>query len=125
MRRAVDHDPTGSRFLLAGSAGIPLGVRIHSGAGRIVRITMRPLAFSERQLEEHTISLRAILARDRPEISGSTTLGVSAYTDEILRSGFPGIRHLPERARNLQLDSYLARIVDRELPENGVEVRRA
>lgn len=40
------------------------------------------------------------------------------------RPGFPGIRDLPEQARNLQLDSYLSRIVERELPENGVVVRR-
>ena len=36
VRRAVDDDPTGGRFLLAGSAGVAPGVRIHSGAGRIV-----------------------------------------------------------------------------------------
>ncbi|MDO5068243.1 MAG: DUF4143 domain-containing protein [Propionibacteriaceae bacterium] len=47
-----------------------------------------------------------------------------SYVDEILASGFPGIRPLPERARTVQLDSYIARIMDRELPENGMEVRR-
>ena len=31
---------------------------------------------------------------------------------------------LPERARQFQLDSYVARIVERELPENGVTIRR-
>jgi len=49
---------------------------------------------------------------------------VPAYADEILRSGFPGIRDLPARARQLQLDSYVTRIVERELPENGLSVRR-
>ncbi len=47
VRRAVDDDPTGGRFLLAGSAGVAPGVRVHSGAGRIVSLTMRPLTFSE------------------------------------------------------------------------------
>jgi uncharacterized protein len=124
VRRAVDDDPTGGRFLLAGSAGVAPGVRIHSGAGRIVSMAMRPMAFSERDAYEPTVSLQALLNGESEKISGTSDMDVSAYTDEILRSGFPGIRDLPERARQLQLDSYVARIVERELPENGVSVRR-
>ena len=124
VRRAVDDDSTGGRFLLAGSAGVAPGVRIHSGAGRIVSMAMRPMSFSERGLDAPTVSLRALLAGKAREIGGSSEVDVPAYTDEILRSGFPGIRDLPERARQLQLDSYVARIVERELPENGVNVRR-
>jgi predicted AAA+ superfamily ATPase len=124
VRRAVDDDSTGGRFLLAGSAGVAPGVRIHSGAGRIVSMAMRPMCFSERGVETPTVSLRALLAGEAREIGGSSGVDVPAYTEEILRSGFPGIRDLPERARQIQLDSYVARIVERELPENGVEVRR-
>lgn len=42
VRRAVDDDPTGGRFLLAGSAGLGPGIRVHSGAGRIISLLMRP-----------------------------------------------------------------------------------
>jgi predicted AAA+ superfamily ATPase len=92
VRMAVDEQPTGGgRFLLAGSAGLAPGVRVHSGAGRIVRLTMRPMAFSERGLQEPTVSLRAVHAGGA-RIAGSSTLGVRDYVDEILRSGFPGIR---------------------------------
>jgi uncharacterized protein len=124
VRRAVDDDPTGGRFLLAGSAGVAPGVRIHSGAGRIVSMAMRPMAFSERNVHDPTVSLRAVLDGESQEIGGTSDMDVPAYADEILRSGFPGIRDLPTRARQLQLDSYVARIVERELPENGVSVRR-
>lgn len=124
VRRAVDDDPTGSRFLLAGSADVAPGVRIHSGAGRIVSLTMRPLAFSERALAEPSVSLRGMLDGTQPAITGTSPIDLPTYTDEILRSGFPGIRDLPERARQVQLDSYLTRIVDRELPDSGVSVRR-
>ena len=99
-------------------------MRIHSGAGRIVRMLMRPLAFSERGLADPTVSLTALLRGERPDTSGSSPVDLVTYTDEILRSGLPGVRDLPERARRLQLDSYVARIVERELPENGVAVRR-
>lgn len=37
--------------------------------------------------------------------------------------GSPGIRDLPDRAHGLQLDSYLERTVDRDLPANGMTVR--
>ncbi|MGH9091450.1 MAG: ATP-binding protein [Acidimicrobiales bacterium] len=124
VRTAVDDDATGGRFLLAGSAGVAPGVRIHSGAGRIVSLELRPLSFCERDLLEPTVSLRALLAGDQPDIQGRSPVGLSTYTDEILGSGFPGIRTLPGRARNAQLDSYIARIVERELPESGVTVRR-
>jgi predicted AAA+ superfamily ATPase len=87
-------------------------------------MAMRPMSFSERGVDAPTVSLRALLAGESREIGGSSEVDVPAYTDEILRSGFPGIRDLPERARRLQLDSYVARIVERELPENGVNVRR-
>ena len=43
---------------------------------------------------------------------------------EILASGLPGIRRLSGRARRLQLDGYLDRVVDREIPdETGVAIR--
>lgn len=124
VRHAVDDDGTGGRFLLTGSAGPAPGARIHSGAGRIVSLPMRPLAMSERGLGEPTVSLRALLAGARGNVEGATDVDLATYTDEILRSGFPGIRDLPQRARQVQLDSYVTRIVDRELPENGVAVRR-
>lgn len=124
VRRAVDDDSRGGRFLLAGSAGVDPGVRLHSGAGRIVSLRMRPLAFSERGIAEPSVSLASLLSDGEHAIAGRTGITLADYTAEILRSGFPGIRDLPERARQLQLDSYLTRIVERELPESGATVRR-
>jgi len=124
VRVAVDDNSAGGQFLLAGSAGIAPGVRIHSGAGRIVSITMRPLSIAERGIAKPTVSLGELLSGGRPKIGGRSPVDLSTYTDEILRSGFPGIRGLPAKALQLQIDSYIARIVEKELPENGVVVRR-
>ncbi|MGH3501417.1 MAG: hypothetical protein ACRDQA_11100 [Nocardioidaceae bacterium] len=41
VRKAVDDDARGGQFLLAGSAGVAPGVRIHSGADRIVSLALR------------------------------------------------------------------------------------
>ena len=51
--------------------------------------------------------------------------GLTSYVEEILRSGFPGIRDLAPWARALQLDSYVSRIVDHELAENGISINLA
>lgn len=124
VRRAVDDNPGGTQFLLAGSAQVAPGTRIHSGAGRIVRMVMRPLAISERGLVRPTVSLAELLTAVRPEIGGASQLTLADYADEIVRSGFPGIRDRPERERSMQLNSYVDRIVDRELTDNGMAVRR-
>jgi predicted AAA+ superfamily ATPase len=124
VRQAVDDDPrAGGRFLLAGSASVAPGVRIHSGAGRIVSLLLRPMALSERGIETPTVSLRALLTGGAA-IAGQTSLNTRDYVDEILRSGFPGIRDLPPAARTRQLDGYLTRIVQHDMPENGIRVRR-
>lgn len=122
VRRAVDAGADPGRFLLTGSAS-PAGVETHSGAGRIVSVRMRPLALSERGVEQPTVSLRELLNGGRPPVRGRTDLRLGDYVQEILRSGFPGIRALSGRPLRAQLDSYLDRIVDRDFPELGHSLR--
>ncbi len=123
VRRAVDRDATPNRFLLAGSA-VPTAPPTHSGAGRIVSVRLRPLALSERGLTDAPVSLADLLGGSRPPVSGKTAMGLREYAHEIVRSGFPGLRHLSGRALRAQLDGYLARIVDRDFVEQGYAVRR-
>ncbi|MGE5335887.1 MAG: ATP-binding protein [Nitrososphaerota archaeon] len=122
VRRAVDAGADPGSYLLTGSVS-PAEVETHSGAGRIVSIRMRPLALSERGLETSSVSLSALLAGERPPIEGRTDLRVDDYVREILRSGFPGMRHLSGRPLRAQLDGYLDRIVDRDFPELGHPIR--
>jgi uncharacterized protein len=122
VRRAVDAGADPGRFLLTGSAS-PAEVETHSGAGRIVSVRMRPLALSERGVEQPSVSLRELLAGGRPPVEGSTDLRVNDYVREILHSGFPGMRHLSGRPLRAQLDGYLDRIVDRDFPELGHPIR--
>ena len=122
VRRAVDSGAAPGSFFLTGSAGAePTGT--HSGSGRILRLRMRPLSLAERGIETPTVSLAALLEGNRPEIIGETEIGLKDYVREILSSGFPAIRELSERARRAQLDGYLARVVDRDFPELGHQIR--
>lgn len=124
VRRAVDADPTPGRFLLTGSAS-PSGAGSHSGAGRIVILRMRPMSLAERLPGIATVSLARLLGGGEPSLEGRTDYRLEDYVDEILRSGFPGIRELPERAREAQLAGYVTRIVDRDFPELGRPIRDA
>lgn len=48
VRHPVAPDPTGGRFLLAGSATPAQGATAHSGAGRVGRLRLRPMTLTER-----------------------------------------------------------------------------
>lgn len=121
VRRAVDAGARPGQFLLTGSASLHDPGR-HSGAGRILRLRMRPLTLAERGYEP-TVSLASLLRGDRAPVDGSSPVDLSGYTREIVVSGFPGVRHLPDRARRSQLDSYVERVVDRDIRELGTQVR--
>jgi hypothetical protein len=123
VRRAVDAGAPAGQFLLTGSAS-PKDTGTHSGGGRIVSLRMRPLSLAERVPDTATVSLAELMAGQRPPIRGQSPLKLGEYTDEILRSGFPGMRELEGRALRTQLDSYLQRVVDRDFEELGHPVRK-
>jgi predicted AAA+ superfamily ATPase len=119
VKRAVDADPTGGRFLLTGSALTE--VTTHSGAGRITPLRMWPLSFHER-LGDGTVSLADLVA-GIDSVSGFSTLTLADYAEEITKSGFPALRGLGERARNAALDGYLDQVVTKDFASLGRQVR--
>jgi predicted AAA+ superfamily ATPase len=122
VRRAVDEGAEEGRFLLTGSAS-PDGSGTHSGAARIPTVRMRPLSWVERFGVSGSVSLAELLSGKKPDLQGETSVALEDYTDEILASGFPGLRRYAGRALGAQMDGYLARVVDRDFPELGRKVR--
>jgi len=123
VRRAVDDGAGPGSFLLTGSAS-PSDPPTHSGAGRILRVRLRPMTLAERGVGVASVSLGDLLLGGRPAITGRTDVALQRYVNEILTSGFPGIRGLPGRLQRAQLDGYLERIVDRDFEDLGHQVRR-
>ena len=118
VRRAVDADPVGGRFLLTGPAS-PLNPPTHTGAGRIVSLRMRPMALAERGVGVPTVSLAALLDGSRPTLDGETDAGLDEYAYEIVASGFPGLRGIADRAVRAQLDGYIERVIDHDFRDLG------
>jgi predicted AAA+ superfamily ATPase len=120
VRREVDANPAPARFLLTGSA-TPAGPPTHTGAGRIVPIRMRPMTLAERGIPT-SVSLTALLT-GTAQITGDTEVDLRDYVAEILSGGFPALRGLSGQVLRAQLDGYLARVIDRDFPEQGLTVR--
>lgn len=123
VRRAVDDGAAAGSFLLTGSA-TPTNLPVHSGAGRIVRMRLRPMTLLERGDVSPTVSLAELLEGKRPKVEGRTEMDLEGYVDEILASGLPGIRGLPRRLRVAQLDGYVDHIIDRDFEELDYNVRK-
>jgi predicted AAA+ superfamily ATPase len=123
VRRAVDDGAEAGRFLLTGSAA-PIGTPVHSGAGRIVRLRVRPLSLAERNLTPPTVSLRDLLTGDRPPIAGAHDVPLPQLLESLLASGYPAIATAAPRSRRALLDGYLNQIVEREFAQLGYPVRR-
>jgi hypothetical protein len=122
IRRAVDDDPGPGQYLLTGSA-TPTLQPTHSGAGRIVTLRMRPMTLLERGVGSPIVSLSSLLSGRRSPITGDTGVSLEDYANEIVASGFPGLRSLTGRARRAQLDGYITRIVERDFEDLGHRIR--
>lgn len=124
VRTAVDEERVPGRFILTGSASPARDAKIHSGAGHILPISMRPLSLYERKLCQPTVSFAELLQGSQPQISGSSPLRPKDYIKEIVASGFPGIRQSPPENRQQQLEAYIDLAVERDLPKLGYTVRK-
>lgn len=124
VRRQVDAGAPAGRFILTGSATPVNAAGTHSGAGRILSLRMRPMGLHERGLTAPSVSLSSMLNGEATSIEGHTPFSVRDYAEAISNSGFPGIMNTSARMRRRLLDAYLQRIIDRDLPELGYQVRR-
>jgi predicted AAA+ superfamily ATPase len=82
------------------------------------------MTLSERGIASPTVSLGELLSGRRLPLDGVAEVRLADYAHEIVASGFPGLRSLGARALKFQLDSYLRNAVDRDVPGQGLAVRK-
>lgn len=104
VRYAVDQRGEKGQFILTGSSTPNRKGILHSGAGRIAMIRMRPMSLYESSSSSGKISLHNLLGNPiSTEITGEINL--SGLIDFILRGGWPG---------NIGTDSKLAYLVPQQ-----------
>ncbi len=88
IRRAVDDRGAPGQFILTGSANPADDITRHSGAGRLVRLRMRPMSLYETGHSIGTVSLSGALEGEGVR-SPSPKLSFTALVDRIVTGGWP------------------------------------
>lgn len=123
VRAAVDTEPD-ARFLLAGSA-LPADDRTrHTGAGRFVRIRMRPMALAESGHSTGEVSLATLFDEPGRPLAGESPLTVEDLVEALVRGGWPGLRGLPPASASRFLSTYLDETARVDLPRLEAEPSR-
>lgn len=114
VRHEVDKRAKKGQFLLTGSATPNHKGILHSGAGRIAKLRMRPMSLYESGDSSGKVSLKKLCHGElTPVMTGEVELG--KIIELIIRGGWPGSLGLPlEQAALLPLE-YLNAVIDDDI----------
>ena len=111
VRYRVDQTPEKGRFILTGSATPNHKGILHSGAGRIARLRMRPMSLYESGDSGGQVSLEALCRGElTPVMSGD--VDIRRLIALILRGGWPGSLGLPLEQAMLLPAEYLDAVIE-------------
>ena len=114
VRFAVDADTQKGKFVLTGSATPKHKGILHSGAGRIARLRMRPMSLFESGRSSGDVSLRRLCeGQIDPKLTGEVEL--TGLIDSIIRGGWPANQEIAlEQAARLP-GEYITAILGDDL----------
>ena len=118
MRHACDRRARPGQFILTGSADPPDEVTRHSGAGRVLRLKMRPMSLFESGESSGAVSLSGLLDGERAA-GGRSDLDVAGLADLICRGGWPWLLGEPPSAAQGRLRGYLGEIARTDVARSG------
>ena len=118
MRHACDRRARPGQFILTGSADPPDEITRHSGAGRVLRVRMRPMSLFESGESSGTVSLRGLLNGEEAEASRSD-LDVAGLAEVVCRGGWPWLVGEPPPAAQARLRGYLGEIARTDVARSG------
>jgi predicted AAA+ superfamily ATPase len=107
VRGAIDESGgLPGQFILAGSATPPDNPVRHSGAGRVLRLRMRPMTLAEMGYSSGDVSLGALF--DGKPVRGSAAdMGLRDIAELVASGGWPGLHHRPVADIQRALRGYL------------------
>lgn len=111
VRYNVDKTGTKGQYILTGSATPNHKGILHSGAGRIAKLRMRPMSLYESGASTGDISLKDICNNNiKEKLTGEVNL--KKIIDLIIRGGFPSNIDTPLENASLMPTEYLNAIID-------------
>ena len=114
VRFAVDSSKDKGKFILTGSATPNHKGILHSGAGRIARLRMRPMSLFEAGKSSGKISLREICNGNlEAQLTGEVQL--TNLIDYIIRGGWPNNQELPIEEASLLPKEYISAILSDDI----------
>lgn len=122
-RHLVDAEPGTGRFILTGSAHPPDDRTRHSGAGRVMRVRMRPMSLVESGESTAAVSLGSLL--DGGDCSaGPSEASAHDVVEALCRGGWP--RHLSMSASRAQslCRAYVEEVARADIPRLGRTLHR-
>ena len=112
IRHAVDMRGKPGQFIITGSAQPVDDAVMHTGTGRIARISMRPMSLFESLESNGTVSLSSLF--DRADITGKSTLKIDDLAYATVRGGWPSVVRDKENALNFVQD-YLEAVENKDV----------
>jgi predicted AAA+ superfamily ATPase len=114
VRRAVDDRHEKGQFILTGSANPVESVKMHSGAGRISRMRMRPLSSLESGISTNQVSLASLFDDVTPS-SDSFYPDIPGIADQVIRGGWPENYGVNLKSAALMVQDYVDLLADVDL----------
>ena len=114
VRHRVDQKPEKGQFILTGSATPVRKGILHSGAGRIARLRMRPMSLYESGESSGAVSLEELCeGKLTPAMTGEVDLrNLITY---IIRGGWPGNLDTPAEKAGLLPAEYLTAVIEDDI----------
>ena len=120
IRHEIDSRRAFGQFILSGSSTPSDDTSRHSGAGRIARVRMRPLALGEKYYHEAVVTLED-LRGGAPLPLGEGHLSYEQLASEAVMGGWPALLGQPPEAGQHLARGYVENLTRVELVEAGAE----
>ncbi|MDR1077805.1 MAG: DUF4143 domain-containing protein [Propionibacteriaceae bacterium] len=118
VRRAVDDHAGKGLYVLTGSARPRDNARMHSGAGRIGRVRMRPMSLLETGHSSGAVSLAGLLDGIDP-VGRPAPLSVPELIQRIVIGGWPDLLNASESQARAWLVDYVRALAEVDVPGLG------
>lgn len=118
MRHACDRRARPGQFILTGSADPPDDVTRHSGAGRVLRVRMRPMSLYESGESSGIVSLGRLFDGEQA-IGGRSDLEFADLVDLACRGGWPWLLDESPASAQARLRGYLGEVARTDVARSG------